>query len=113
MSVLGFTTILLLLAGCAGNQPRQIDISTTPIDRPVLVLPEADPLRMRNIEWVVITQDNFDDIINEMQETGNHVVFFALTDQGYENLSLNLNDLRAYIQQQQRIIVAYENYYDR
>jgi len=39
------------------------------------------------------------------------MVFFAITDQGYENLGLNLSDLRAFIMQQQSIINAYEVYY--
>lgn len=38
-------------------------------------------------------------------------MFFALTEKGYENLSLNLNDLRTFIQQQRAIVAAYERYY--
>jgi len=34
-----------------------------------------------------------------------------LTGEGYENLGLNFSDIRALVQQQQAIIVAYENYY--
>jgi len=36
---------------------------------------------------------------------------FGLTAQGYENLGLNFSDIRALVQQQQQIIVAYDNYY--
>ena len=36
---------------------------------------------------------------------------FVLTAQGYENLGLNFSDIRAMVQQQQQIILAYENYY--
>jgi hypothetical protein len=36
---------------------------------------------------------------------------FVLTAQGYENLGLNFSDIRALVQQQQQIIIAYENYY--
>jgi len=36
---------------------------------------------------------------------------YVLTGEGYENLGLNISDIRALIQQQQEIIVAYENYY--
>jgi hypothetical protein len=36
---------------------------------------------------------------------------FVLTGEGYENLGLNFSDIRALVQQQQAIIVAYENYY--
>jgi predicted transcriptional regulator len=40
-------------------------------------------------------------------------LLFGVTDKGYENLALNLSDLRAYLQQQKAIIAAYENYYQQ
>lgn len=40
-------------------------------------------------------------------------MLFGVTDKGYENLALNLSDLRAYLQQQKAIIAAYENYYQQ
>jgi len=36
---------------------------------------------------------------------------FVLTGDGYSNLGLNISDIRALVQQQQAIIIAYENYY--
>jgi hypothetical protein len=37
---------------------------------------------------------------------------YALTGEGYGNLSLNFSDIRALVQQQQAIIAAYEGYYE-
>lgn len=39
------------------------------------------------------------------------MTLFALTDKGYANLGENLSSIRAFIEQQKAIIVAYENYY--
>ena len=39
------------------------------------------------------------------------MTLFAVTDKGYANLGLNLSSIRAFIEQQKAIIVAYENYY--
>ena len=36
---------------------------------------------------------------------------FVLTGDGYENLGMNFSDIRALVQQQQQIILAYERYY--
>lgn len=36
---------------------------------------------------------------------------FVLTGDGYANLGLNFSDIRAMVQQQQQIILAYERYY--
>lgn len=102
---------LLFLAGCLGNNPEPIEITTKPIDKPELQLPQSDELRIRKVEWTVVTPENVEEVFEEIEKTGRPITLFALTDKGYENLGLNLSDLRAYIQQQQTIIAAYENYY--
>ena len=109
-NVLGFGLILTILSGCSST-PQRIEVSAKPVDKPELVLPNADGIRMKNVEWVLITPENFEEKVAEIQKTGRPVVFFALTDEGYENISLNFSSIRAYIQQQQAIIAAYENYY--
>ena len=91
--------------------PQKIEVSAKPVDKPELVLPNADGIRMKNVEWVLITPENFEEKVAEIEATGRPVVFFALTDEGYENISMNFSSIRAYIQQQQAIIAAYENYY--
>lgn len=91
--------------------PQKIEVSAKPVDKPELVLPNADGIRMKDVEWVLITPENFEEKVAEIEATGRPVVFFALTDEGYENISMNFSSIRAYIQQQQAIIAAYENYY--
>jgi DNA-binding PadR family transcriptional regulator len=66
---------------------------------------------MKDVEWILITPENFEEKVAEIQKSGRPVVFFALTDEGYENISMNFSSIRAFIQQQRAIIVAYENYY--
>lgn len=91
--------------------PQRIEVSAKPVDKPELVLPNADALRMKDVNWILITPENFEEKVAEIEKTGRPVVFFALTDQGYENISMNFSSIRAFIQQQQAIIIAYENYY--
>ena len=91
--------------------PPRIEVSAKPVDKPELVLPNADVLRMKDVEWILITPENFEAKVAELSKNGRPVVFFALTDKGYENLSLNFSSIRAFIQQQKAIIIAYENYY--
>ena len=111
VNVLGFGLVLAILSGCSTPMPQRIEVSASPVDKPELVLPDADALRMKNVEWILITPDNFEEKVAEIEATGRPVVFFALTDEGYENISMNFSSIRAFIQQQQAIIVAYENYY--
>lgn len=99
------------LAACAAKKPETIEISTKPVQKPVLSVPRADTLKMRKVKWIIITEKNFKEKTAELFAEGNPVTLFALTERGYENLSLNINDLRTHIEQKNRIIIAYDNYY--
>lgn len=109
-SALGCLT-LLLVSACSKPAVQEIQISAKPIDKPELVLPYADPIKSRDVEWIIITPDNYEKVFNDLAKKGQPIVLFGLTDKGYENIALNLSDIRAFIQQQQAIIAAYEGYY--
>jgi len=102
---------LLVISGCSSSMPQRIEVSAKPIDKPELVLPDPEGLRMKEVKWVLLTPENFEEKLKDFEKSGRPVVFFALTDEGYENISMNFSAIRAYIQQQQAIIAAYENYY--
>ena len=109
LSLLLATT--LLISGCT-SMPQKIEVSAKPVDKPQLVLPSADELNLREVNWTIITEDNWEEKLAELKSSGRSVAFFAITDKGYENLGLNFSDLRAYVQQQHAIIAAYQEYYE-
>lgn len=94
------------------NQPPQeIVVSSKPLDKPELTLPSVDELQLRPVEWIIITEANLEQRLEELRASGQPIAIFGITGEGYENLGLNFSDIRALVQQQQEIIVAYENYY--
>jgi hypothetical protein len=97
---------------CGPNRPP-LEISTTPVARPTLVLPAVDEVQARPVEWIIITVDNFEEKMGELAASGEAIVVFGVTSTGYENLSLNLSDIRALVEQQQQIIIAYDRYYNQ
>lgn len=110
-NVLGCLILFVALSACSTPQPVPIQITASPVDRPELVLPRPDVIQTRTVDWVIITPDNVEEVFEKAKASGRPITFFALTENGYEALALNLNDLRTFIQQLQTIIVAYENYY--
>tara|TARA_Y100000389_G_scaffold140034_1_gene137839 strand:- start:405 stop:695 length:291 start_codon:yes stop_codon:yes gene_type:complete len=66
---------------------------------------------MRRIEWIVINEDNLEEVKTRLQSEGKAFAFYSLTGKMYGDLGLNFSDIRALVQQQQQIIIAYENYY--
>lgn len=110
VSVLGFGLVILTSA-CA-KPVEEIKVSATPVDKPRLILPEADKLNLRKVNWIVVTPDNIDEVFESLNNERKALSLFALTEDGYESISLNVNDLRVLIQQLNSIIIAYENYYE-
>ena len=103
--------MIISLAACSSNKPVPIEISAKPIEKPTLVLPPVDELNMRKVEWIVINEANVEEVIARLQGEGKAFAVYALTGEGYGNLSLNFSAIRAMVQQQQAIIAAYEGYY--
>jgi hypothetical protein len=66
------------------------------------------PLQLSDTRVFVVTEDNFEEFVAEFTELYGDVAFVALSMKDYENLALNIADLRRYINQQTKIIVYYE-----
>lgn len=102
---------LALLAGCS-TTPRQIEISAKPIEKPKLVLPPADELRLKDLQWVVINEENAQEVWEKLKKDKKDPVLIGLTDDGYEILAMNISDIMKLLQQQKAIIAAYKAYYE-
>ena len=109
-NVLGCLIILSVISGCS-SLPKQIFVSAEPIEKPKLILPESDELDLREVEWVILVKENWEEQWAKLENSGDALAFFATTDSGYENLGLNYSDIRAFIQQQEAILAAYRSYY--
>ena len=109
-NALGFILIGFLTSACSSKEIEPVNIvevKTIEIARPAPVVPEIDQLSLRPIQWVIITPDNVDEKFNEIKN--GEVVLFALTTEDYENISLNLSDVRAAMDQQKKIIAVYKS----
>lgn len=100
-----------LLAGCTAK-PKMIEISAKPIEKPKLVLPPVEELRLKDLEWVVINEENAQEVWDKLKADKKDPVLIGLTDDGYEILAMNMSDIMKLLQQQRAIIAAYQNYYE-
>jgi hypothetical protein len=103
---------VLALTGCA-SMPDVITYKSEPVDRPALVLPDTSELELRNADWEIITEENAETLWKELQESGEPIVIYALTTEGYEALSLNMADVIKLLSQQKAVIEAYKEYYEQ
>lgn len=110
MQLIKFLTIfagLLVLSSCTSTP--QIITETKFIDRPVEIQVRPAPVKLSDVKFHVVTEENLEEFIAELKsQNGGNLVFIATTVEGYESISLNVADLRRYIEQQKELILYYE-----
>lgn len=108
MKVFSMLCCVGLLAACGA---RELQITTTPAQ--LTIAPAADPagVQMLPVQFRVINRDNLTTFVADLsqQQGSDNPVFMAMTTQDYENLALNIADLRRYIMQQQSVIQYYRS----
>lgn len=107
----------LLFTGCvlnpfSGPDVKPIEVQKVQVEKTPLKLSNPKPLKLKKIEWFIVTPENIDTVFSDLKNKKYNIVLYGLTDDGYQNIALNLSGLRAYILQQQSIIKAYKNYYE-
>ena len=107
------TLALFGLSGCASFMPEVTKYSTEPVERPLLVLPESEIINMKDVDYIVVTRENVEEVWAELEASGKSIVLFALTHEGYENLALNNADIIRYLSEQRAVIIAYKEYYEK
>lgn len=99
------SSVLLVLASCAETIPPP----TTKFVKPnIQVQPRPRPLSLKNVEFYVVTADNYDEFVKRFEDKNGALVFVAISVEDYEALALNLADLKRYLSQQDSLLVYYE-----
>ena len=73
---------------------------------PIVNAPDSLNIRS-DVKWDVVVKDNIDEYLGEITQGGQYV-FYAISVRDYEKMSLNLAELKRYIEQQKEIITYYE-----
>lgn len=107
---------LVFITGCSifGKREPEIVIKTKLVERTPLNLEQPAPLRLKNADWVIVTEANIDELIEERkQNPDDFVAFYALDETGYKVLSVTMQQLLAMIREQRLIIAKYKEYYEQ
>jgi len=112
------TIFPFLISGCAfpsfiKKQVKEIEVKTQEVKRTHLNIKQPKPLSPQKIEWFVITPDNVDKVWEQLKKKDKDLVLFGLTDDGYERLSINMAEIRNFINTQRVIILKYKDYYEK
>ena len=110
LPILVVLLILISLSGCSLFQAPEPEVKiVTKLEKTVVpTVSRPKPVQLTDTKVYVVTKDNLDEFIKEFSELHGEVAFVALSMRDYENLALNISELRRYINQQTEIIIYYE-----
>jgi len=101
------SSLLLLTSGCTSVEP-QVVLKTDYVVKDIPIQPRPKPLNLHRVKWYAVTPENMEEFLTRFEEESGINVFFAVSVPDYENMSLNVAELRRYINQQKALIVYYE-----
>ena len=108
---------IIFLSGCStyGNlfdppEPKQVEIITVQEPAPIYHPPLPGNVSPSEIKWKILNPETMRTYV-ENYDNGDApaVAYYALTAQGYENLSNNIADIKRYIRQSLTIIKYYRD----
>jgi len=106
---LSLLLLCLLLSSCSSwPQLKQIEVKTVEVDRVIPTQNRPRALDLNNIQWFVVTDQNFKSFKARYTKQNGAFLFYAISVRDYETLALNMAEIKRYIEQQKQIIIYYE-----
>ena len=98
----------LLLSSCSWKPEKQIITKAEVYIPTINVVPRPKPLVLKNADIIVITEKNLEESIKRVKLMQGSFVVYALDPKSFESLAINMEEIKLYIEQQNKIILYYE-----
>lgn len=103
---------IVLLSGCSLTPKEKIVTQEVLVEKIPLNLDMPKPFTWQDFEIIVVTRDNFDDVMKELENDGKSLALFAFDKESYEALTINVTEMKRYMKEQKVIILEYKDYYE-
>ena len=99
--------LISLNSGCASVEPTVV-VKTDYVVKDIPIQPRPKAMNLHRVKFYAVTPENMEEFLERFEEESGTTVFFAMSVTDYENMSMNVAELRRYINQQKALIVYYE-----
>ena len=110
-NILLLGVLAVFLTSC-GSSVQEIQVTTVEVSKTPLNIQNPNPLKMYDVEWIIVTKDNAMELFEQLKSDGGEYSVFAVTDTGYEALQINYANIRNILAEQRQIIISYKEYYE-
>ena len=106
--------VLLMISACSSFREKEIVTVPTVVEKVEIPAPtiqivnRPDPVKMKDADIVVVTENNLEDFINRIKGTQGEFVLYSMTASSFESLALNFEEIKRFIEEQNQIILYYE-----
>ena len=107
LQISSLVLLLLISSGCS-LIPPQVEVQTKFVEKQIPIQGHPKGVTMYPIQFYAVTAENYEEFKTKFEKENADLVYFALSVPDYENLSLNMGELKRYIEQQKTIIIYYE-----
>ena len=80
--------------------------------RAKLNLEKPTPLQLEELQWIIITSENADEVFKKLEEKGIDPVLWGLTDKDFELLAKNFARIRNQLKITNDLLDKYKEYYE-
>ena len=109
-SVLLSLILITFLTSCSAV--KTLEIFKEEVPRAKLNLEKPTPLELENLQWIIITSENADEVFKKLEEKGIDPVLWGLTDKDFELLAKNFARIRNQLMVTNNLLDKYKEYYE-
>lgn len=109
LKILSLLVAISLLSGCGlFKQKVQTVTEIQYVEKKIDLQSRPREIELYPVFFYAVNETNIDDFLKRFEKENGDIVFFAISVTDYENLALNISELKRYIQQQKNLIIYYE-----
>ena len=109
-SVIVSLILITFLTSCSGV--KKLTIFKEEVKRQELNLEKPTPLQLEQLQWIIITSENADEVFKKLEEQGIDPVLWGLTDKDFELLAKNFARIRNQLKITNDLLDQYKEYYE-
>ena len=109
-NVLVLLILTIFLTSCSGV--KKLSIFQEEVPRAELNLEKPTPLQLEQLQWIIITSENAEEVFKKLEEQGIDPVLWGLTDKDFELLAKNFARIRNQLKVTNDLLDKYKEYYE-
>ena len=98
------------LTSCSGV--KELSIFKEEVPRAELNIEKPTPLELEELQWIIITSENAEEVFKKLEEKGIDPVLWGLTDKDFELLAKNFARIRNQLKITNDLLDQYKEYYE-